>query len=51
MLSSWKKTSEPNPRAYGADYYSHEISEQLAYNYLLSDGSLTICCKIEKRID
>jgi speckle-type POZ protein len=39
------------PRAYVADEYSYEISEQLAYDSLLSDGSLTICCEIEKRID
>ena len=50
-VTQLKKIGEPDPRAYGAVYYSYEISEQVAYNYLLSDGSLTICCEIEKRID
>ena len=50
-VTQLKKIGEPDPRAYGAVYYSYEISEQVAYNYLLSDGSLTICCEIENRID
>jgi speckle-type POZ protein len=49
-VTQLKKTGEPNPRLY-IDSYSYEIGEQLAYDSLLSDGSLTICCEIEKRID